>query len=193
MPTPTPQITLTAELYDITGALVGSAGNPAKLRIALCGYGPAVPRVAGGVVIAKPGPFDITSTTGGISIALWGNDVITPPGTYYSIMVLDGDDNVVQCGMYVFTGTGITDLSNAVQIVQPMPPQIFSLVALAAPGTTPGVVFVVPTPIYAGQLFGVFYRGLFYNSTNYTLVGQTLTMNFACTEAPIALYIQGLA
>ena len=189
----TPTVVLTATLQDFTGSLVGSAGNPARLRIALCGYGAAVPRIAGTATICKPGPMDIVSATGGISIALWGNDVITPSGTYYSITVLDGDENIVQCGMYQFTGTLTIDLSQATPIVQPPTAQLFSLTAQSCAGTTPGTVFTVPTPVYAGQLLGVFYRGLFYNSSNYTLVGQTLTMNFACTEAPIAFYVQGLA
>jgi hypothetical protein len=194
----TPAITLTATLDDLVGAAAGSTANPAKLRICLCGFGPVLPRIAGTAMLAKVGPFDLFSTGAAISTLIWGNDVITPSGTYYAIEILDGKDNVVQCGTYVFTGGGTQDLSSAPQIVASPVPQAFGFVANACTGTTPGTVFTVPTPIWGGSLFGVFYRGSFYPATygatvNFTLMGQTLTMGFVCTEVPIAVYVQGLA
>jgi len=114
-----PTITLTATLSDFTGTAAGSTANPAKLRIALCGFGQQIPQVAGTATIAKPGPFDVTSTGGQISVLLYGNDVISPTGTYYTVTVLDGENNAVQCAAYQFTGTQTIDLSAARPIVNP--------------------------------------------------------------------------
>jgi hypothetical protein len=189
----TPGITLTATLQDFTGSDVGSAGNPAKLRIALCGYGPSLPGIAGTSNIAKPGPYDILSASGVFSTPLWGNDVITPAGTYYSITILDGDDNVVQCGAYIFTGTQTIDLSNATQISPPSPPLPGGLVCLKMNGTTPGYVFTTPTNAFGG-VFAVFYRGVQQRlGLDYTTSGNTVTMLYEVTADPYALYQQIIA
>jgi hypothetical protein len=191
----TPAITLTATLDDLTGAAAGSLANPAKLRICLCGFGPTLPRISGTAMLAKVGPFDIFSTGGVISTLIWGNDVITPSGTYYSIEILDGEDNVVQCGAFefLFLNGATQDLSSATQIVQPLPPQIFNLTTQVLIGNLPGTVFTIPTPLLGTSLVALFYRGVFYGAANYTVNAQTVTMNFACTENPVAIYIQALA
>ena len=118
MPTPTPQITLTATLLDYSGNTLGSATAPAWLRIALCGFGQSLPAVPGAGNIAKVTSWaggDIPFTGSQISVKLWGNDVISPAGTFYSISVLDTNKNVVQSGVYTFAGTTTVDLSQAVQ------------------------------------------------------------------------------
>ena len=196
----TPNITLTATLLDYSGNIIGSAIQPAWLRIGLCGFGPVLPSIPGTGNITKITSWflDVPFVGTALSVKLWGNDQVNPSGTYYAISVLDQQKNIIQTGIYQFTGTQTIDLSSAAQIVQPMAPQLFSFVAKACTGTTPGTVFTVPTPVYGGALFGVFYRGVFYpatygSTTNFTLTGQTLTMSFACTEVPIAVYIQGLA
>ncbi len=123
----TPHITLTATLDDIEGNAAGTTANPAKLRIALCGYGPTLPVIVGTSNLAKVGPFEVYSLGAQISIPLWGNDQVDPINTYYEIAVLDGEDNMVQCGAYRFTGTGTIDLSNAQQIY-PLPPPLAALI-----------------------------------------------------------------
>jgi hypothetical protein len=135
----TPQITLTATLSDIAGAAAGSTSNPAVLRIALAGFGLTLPCIAGTANVAKVGPQDFYDTGGGVSVALWGNDVLTPAETYYAITVLDGDGNIVQSGAYRFTGTQTIDLSSAPQIYPGPPP--------TPPTPTPTFAWdVVPTP-----------------------------------------------
>jgi hypothetical protein len=192
----TPFITLTATLVDYSGAAQGSATQPAYLRIALCGYGPVLPVVPGTALVAKVSSWmvDIPYVGEAISVALWANSQIVPAGTFYAISVLDNLRNVVQTAMYQFEQTAPTtiDLSSATPIVQPLPPQIFSLVANPTNAASlPGTVFVIPTPCVT--LIGVFVGGVFYTASNYTQTGQTITMNFVCREAPVALYIQGLA
>jgi hypothetical protein len=189
----TPEFTLTATLEDLTGTAAGSTANPAKLRICLCGFGPALPRISGTAMVAKCGPMDIYSTGSAISTLLWGNDQITPAGTYYSIEVLDGEDNVVQCGAYVLTGAG-GDLSSLTPIVPAPAPQLFNLALVQLAGTVPGTVFTLPEPAWLGVILGIFYRGVFYPAAgNWSLAAETVTMTFVCTEEPYALYIQALA
>lgn len=142
---PTPQVTLTAHLDDLAGAVAGSTANPAKLLLALCGFGLTLPRIVGTALLAKIGPYALLDTGAGISAQLWGNDQIDPADTYYTLTVVDGDGNVVQCGMYRFTGTGTIDLSNAVQIT-PTNSLAYSPTSGAVPGnsyTAPGAIIVL--------------------------------------------------
>lgn len=119
-----PRITLTATLDDITGQPAGTVANPARLEIDLCGYGLTLPQIAGTSTLAKT-HYEVLSTGSQISVALFGNDVITPGPdiTYYMITVIDGDGNVVQSACYRFDGTLSIDLSDAepIPIVPPAP------------------------------------------------------------------------
>lgn len=178
----TPAITLTAHLEDFTGQPVGNTANPGKLRIALCGYGPLIPRVCGGAVIAKPGPFDIlANSSGDVSTLIWGNDVILPAGTFYTITVLDGDDNVVQCDAYTFTGSGTIDLACTAPITPGQPAGIPELEYVLCTGAVPGTAYTAPGAVIAVAYNGVFLpRGLSLPILSYTLAGGTaITLNFS--------------
>ena len=169
MPAPTPQITLTATLIDFSGVAIGTAANPAYLRISLAGYGQRPPEVPGAGSIAKvaswPGDFPFTGTM--LTIPLWGNDVIVPGPdvTYYAISVLDTNKNVLQTACYRFDGTQTIDLSNAVPIVPaPVPP------VPLPPVPVQGIQYLPCVPIgpqaantvytAPGQIIGVFYGGI---------------------------------
>jgi len=119
----TPQITLTATLNDFSGNQIGTAASPAYLRIALCGFGQYLPRIPGTTMVAKIAswPYDLPYQGAQISVPLWGNDVISPAGTYYAISILDGAKNVIQSGGYVLTGTQTVDLSNLSPSFPPPP------------------------------------------------------------------------
>jgi hypothetical protein len=157
-----PQITLTATLEDLSGVAAGSIANPARLRIALCGYGASLPRIAGTSNLAKVGPFDSYSDGTALSIQLWGNDAITPAGTFYSIMVLDGEENVVQCANYQFAGTTTVDLSSAAPYLPPLFPVIpiaalevqYALATPAAPQVA-NTIYTAP-----GAVIAVYYSGM---------------------------------
>lgn len=124
MPT-SPGITLTIDLKDFTGAEIGSAANPAYVRIALCSYGALLPRIAGTSMIAKVGPTDIPYVGTPLVVTLFGNDQITPLGiTYYSIALLDDKKNVLQSGAYIFNGTSSLDLSTQTPVFPSLPPNI---------------------------------------------------------------------
>jgi hypothetical protein len=109
----TPEIHLTINLENYSGAQIGSAGNPAYVRVALCGFGPFLPRIPGTTFVGQVAswPGDIPYVGSQITVDLWGNDVITPVGTYYAIAILDASKNVLHCNAYVFTGSVTADLS----------------------------------------------------------------------------------
>jgi hypothetical protein len=177
----TPNITLTATLDDLTGAAAGSTANPAKLRITLCSFGASLPLIQGTAMLAKTGPFAVYSSGAAISTLIWGNDQISPSGTYYSIEILDGEDNVVQCGAYELTGTGSQDLSNLAQII---PPYGFPLAALAYLLCALGVnnhSFTAPGQVIAAAYNGVLLpEGQSTPTLSYTLdsTGTKITLNF---------------
>jgi hypothetical protein len=171
----TPQITLTATLDDINGAAAGTVANPAKLRIALCGFGLVIPQIQGTATLAKIGPTDYLSTGGLLTVLLWGNDVITPLGTYYTVTILDGEDNIVQSGMYQFTGTLTIDLSNAPQIVPTN-----SIAYLPCTGAVPGTTYRAAGVVVAALYNGVFQRP----GIDYTLSagGKQINLTFETEE-----------
>lgn len=156
-----PQITLTVTLVDISGNEVGTVANPAKVRIALCGFGLVIPQVGtylitgfvGTATMALIGPTDYLYEGSQITIMLWGNDVINPLGTYYAITILDGDDNIVQSGAYQFTGTQTIDLSSAPQIVPTN-----SLAYEPCTGAYPGTVYKAPGVVVIAAYNGVALR-----------------------------------
>lgn len=118
----TPLVTLTCNLDDLSGAAAGTTSNPARLRIALAGYGQIMPTVQGTAMIAKVGPYDVLSSGGPVTVQLWANDQINPTGTYYSISVVDGNGNTVQSGIYIFPAGGNplgVDLSSYTQVADP--------------------------------------------------------------------------
>jgi hypothetical protein len=120
----TPQITLTVNLLDYSGAQIGSAEKPAYVRIGLANFGGFLPCIPGTGVMGKVASWsqDIEYLGTELTIALWGNDVITPGGTYYVISVLDPKRNVIQAAAYQFSGTATLDLSNLAPYLPPSTP-----------------------------------------------------------------------
>jgi hypothetical protein len=173
MPPATPNITLTATLDDLSGNQIGSLADPAKIKITLCGFGPNLPRIAGTAMLAKTGPWDTLYVAGTpASIKLWGNDQISPSGTFYTVEILDGDDNVVQCGAYQFIGPLTIDLSNAVQIVPPYGFSLGSLSVKATTGAYPGTVYNAP-----GRVIAVIYNGTILDPNATPTPDYTLSVN----------------
>jgi hypothetical protein len=129
----TPQVTIVASMFDLLGAIQPNS----TLTAQLCGYGSQVPRVAGTALIAKTSPLPVKAgVTGFISETIWGNDVITPAGTYYTFAVTDDRGNTIQLNAYQFAGVGTFDLSNTA-LYDPQPPAIFAVnpVLLNPPGS----------------------------------------------------------
>lgn len=129
----TPQITITANLQQITGAV-----DAAKVTFELANYGNTIPRVSGTCVIVQTSTTATADGSGNISVVLWGNDVVTPSGTEYTAKFYNDAGGLLQQVAYQFTGSGSFDLSNVVPLGQtvtspPQPnsatPQVFTPVA----------------------------------------------------------------
>ena len=99
-------LTLTANMQSTAG--VAAAGS--ALQITLAGYGSSTPMVAGTTMLASVRQ-KVAFTNGALSIPLYGNDVISPAGTFYAIQVLGPKGNVIGTTNYQLTGTGGVDLS----------------------------------------------------------------------------------
>jgi hypothetical protein len=172
-------ITLTANLETI----IGGAESAGWLRITLCGFGPVLPSVPGTCMLADAGVPQLVGPQVGstpISVQLYGNDVITPSSTFYEVAVLDANQNVVQCGNYKFTGSGTYDLSNAVQLVQPLGFQPGGLQYSACTGAVPGTVYTASGPVIAVSYNGIFMRANQASpALSYTVSGETITLNFS--------------
>jgi len=191
MPAPTPDVTLTFTLVDFQGNELGSATNPAWLRIALCNYGSNLPRVIGAGIIGEVSSWFVDIPYFGTpgTIDLWGNDQITAGevtgDTYYAISVLDTNKNVVQTQLYQFSA-GTYDLSGAIPFNPPNPPGIPHLELAACSGAVPGSVYTAPGVIVPGGVFhnGAQLRpGLSLPFVSYTQSGDsTITLNIT-TEA----------
>lgn len=189
----TPNISLTATLLDYSGNDIGTAAQPAYLRVALCGFGPVLPSIPGAGSLAKISSWftDIPFVGTQITVKLWGNDQISPSGTFYAISVLDANKNVVQTGIYQFLGTQTIDLSNAPQIVQPVMPGGFNTVQEQLVGAVPGTVFTAPTAIWGTGIILTFYRGILQRlGTDYNYSNGTWTFTFSCNQAPWAVYVE---
>lgn len=175
----TPQITLTANLESIlAGAELGG-----YLRVTLCGYGPQIPAVPGTCMVADAGVPQYVGPQSGstpISMQLWGNDVIQPANTFYEVAVLDANKDVIQCGMYQFTGSGTTDLSQAIQILPPFNLGFFIQTLRYARCTQVGLggsVYTAPGPVIA-----VAYNGVLMGSEFYSISGSQITLVGWSTE-----------
>ena len=183
----TPQITVAGNLQDLFGvAQVGS------LIVQLCGFGSQVPRVSGTAIIAQTSPLAIVCTAGAYSFKLWGNDVILPAGSFYTVRVVDANGNTVQINAYLFTGTQTIDLSSATPYnpvpvpPAPVPPLGFGVCSPAGPQVS-GTLYIAPGPVAM-----VFYGGVAQRpGIDYTLVtADSFTLNFAILtgETIYALY-----
>lgn len=119
--------------------------------------------------MARVGPIYLESTNGTFSTPIWGNDVITPAGTYYTIALLDGQGNVVQCAQYQLTGSGTQDLSNLSPILTPAQ--------------------------LGGQLTAFFAGAPTYQTCSGTVNGVNTTFTFSAPASPtptIALFVGGI-
>jgi hypothetical protein len=175
----TPQITLTANLETI---LAGPSGIPIAgfLRVTLCGFGPQIPAIPGTCVLADAGVPQIVGPQEGstaIALRLWGNDQIEPVNTFYEVAVLDENENVIQSGMYVFTGTTAYDLSSAAQILPPfnLGFLLYQMKYLPCAGSLVGGNRIFTAP---GLVIAPTYNGVLLSSDQYSLAGNVITLNF---------------
>jgi hypothetical protein len=110
---------MSSPAVTLSGTITDVSGNPqaGSVRITLCNYGSAMPKVAGTAVFA---PLLITATansSGQWSATFYGNDQITPPGTEYNVAVCAATGaGPVSSANYVIN-SGTYDLSNLSPVV----------------------------------------------------------------------------
>ena len=151
--TGSPQIAVYGNLQDI----FGNSDTNGSIVFQLCGYGGQLPRISGTTLLARTAPISIACPAGSFSTTIWGNDVITPAGTFYAVQVLDSNNNVILTGAYQFTGSGTVDLST-----------IAPYLTTAVP-TTETPVLLNPTGAQSIALYPL------------TLVGLTINGNLTVT------------
>jgi hypothetical protein len=93
------------------------------------------------------------------------------------VSLLDGQGNVVQCGAFVFTGSGSQDLSNASQILPPFNlgfhVTTMQYLPCNPPPRLPNNVFTAPGPVIA-----VAYNGVLLGPDYYSILGNQITLTF---------------
>jgi hypothetical protein len=124
-----------------------SVPEQGTVEIALCGYGPMTPRVAGEALFGRVTSIDApVNAQGGWSVFLYSNRLIEPAGTYYTITTRDENGDIVQVEAY-YLQAGSWDLSNLQpydpgQAPPPLPPLIVSQLL---------VVPYAPNPVFDGS------------------------------------------
>lgn len=128
-------------MATITGKLESIEANATEqgsVVIALCGYGSQVPRLEGMAMFARVTMEDIeTDSDGMFEAEVPGNDVIAPPGTYYTITVKNSNGDVVQTNAYLFLDDNDYHLENTPPFdpalpMMPLPPLIFNELLIVA-------------------------------------------------------------
>jgi hypothetical protein len=129
------------------------------LQVALCNYGPKTPTVGGEALMARvtvseigvAGQGSSAPEPGNFQFYLYSNQLIEPPGTYYTITTRDGNGDAVQTEAYYFE-PGEWDLSTMLpfdpgQPPPPLPPLIISQLQIVGPS---------PNPVFDGTNFTAF-------------------------------------
>lgn len=153
----------------------GELDNAATVDFALCGYGSQNPRTqTGGAAGTFSNPallgIGVNNELGGepISVELVGNDTISPPGTYYTVTMRNGNGDILQCNAYIFLDGQTYDLGkinpfDPSQPVPPLPPLIFNQLLLIA---------FSPTPNFPGDQYTALAMTLSGDVTSSTMTGQ---------------------
>lgn len=92
-------------MVTISGTLKNASGTAelGSIVLKLRGYGQQVPRVSGSTLIANTAATPVAvGTDGTFSVPVYSNDQIVPPGTYYTVSVMDANGTVVQVQAYRF-------------------------------------------------------------------------------------------
>ncbi len=107
MAIPTPNITLTGTFVDTQG----NAVNGGTVTATLLNFGGNVPLLAGSATLETLTHSVTMTATNTFSMTLYGNDQISPTGTYYAV-TFPGPGAQSTTKNYQLTGIGSFDLSN---------------------------------------------------------------------------------
>lgn len=111
---------LTGKLVNINGDNTAEEGS---IVVSLCGYGSQVPIIAGSAIIGRLTTIEIDADANGeVEAELWGNNLISPAGTYYTVTVKDSNGDIMQVNAYVLTEGQNYDLGSMVPFDPNQPP-----------------------------------------------------------------------
>lgn len=123
--------------YTLTGTfqqLTGSSDPTGKLVITLANFGNLIPKAS--AIVISAAPITITCSGGTFSQLLYGNDQITPSGTFYTIALFDSTGRFISEAAYQLTGGGTNDLSTLTPLQSNPPAPITAYAPLASPAFT---------------------------------------------------------
>jgi hypothetical protein len=110
-----PVITITGKIQDF----LGNNAVGATVSVRLTNFATDNPRVPGSCIISSPKIPVAQDGLGGFSFTPIGNDVITPPNTYYLVIFTSDTANTASVAIpYQFTGSGTQDLSQIIPFNQ---------------------------------------------------------------------------
>jgi hypothetical protein len=117
---PSPAITVVGTLTDLTGA-----ANAGSVVFRLVNYGNLAPVISGTSILAQVVNTATANGSGAFTITLWGNDAISPSGTYYEVSFLNAASGETVTVAYRFTGSGSFDISSLSPLVSVAAPPTF--------------------------------------------------------------------
>jgi hypothetical protein len=100
----------------------------ATVDIMLCGYGSRSPVCRGvgsengSYYTAEMNSVPVSAPGNAFSVTVTGNDLIEPPGTYYTVTFRDPNGDILQCNAYIFLGSNDYDLTNTEPFDPSLPP-----------------------------------------------------------------------
>ena len=140
-----PDVTLNGKIATATSFDLGQGESQPELggyEIALCGYGPQIPKVEGEALFGRVTSSEgSTDSDGHFEVMLYSNGLINPAGTYYTITIKDSNGDIVQTEAYTFQ-PGQWDLSNMQPFdptgpPPPIPPTILDLLLVVPYSSAP--------------------------------------------------------
>jgi len=137
---------------NIEGATNGS-GIAGSVDVQLCGYGSQVPRMNGVALVGRLTQNVVALGDGSFTFTVYGNDQISPVGTYYTVTVKDNNGDIAQVNAYRFlNNTSSYDLNviDGYDPNQPTPP---------LPPLVTNLLLVVPwsaAPVFPGDTYTTF-------------------------------------
>ena len=146
-------------------------GTPVNgtLDVQLCGFGSQVPRAPGYALLGRITEQNITvDVDGNFEFTLTPNDQIDPAGTYYTVVVRDGNGDIAQINAYLFIGEGPFDLTvfppfDPNQPPPPLPPLLTNQLLNVAFSTFPN---------FPGDTYTAFRFDLSGDTTGGTITGM---------------------
>jgi hypothetical protein len=115
-------------LATLTGTVTDVNSNPvsgAVITVALWNYGNNTPTANGGAIVVSPIITVTANNLGVFSTTVYGNDIISPTGTVYTVTYANANRITVSTATYTFNSNNTYDLNSfAPNVTYPIPASI---------------------------------------------------------------------